>query len=116
MFEGEVQTAGIHMEFVLSDSYKELEVDWVKLDPSRVLQVRLHVQGLTTCLQRGTGSHKFNNQRYQIHHNRIESHDQSHSIRVAGATIDQFRTTCQFLSVQIQAGRANVGARLGRWR
>lgn len=28
------------MDFVLSDAYKKLEVDWVKLDPSRVLQVR----------------------------------------------------------------------------
>ena len=42
MFEGEVQTAGIQMEFVLSQSYKELDVNWVKLDPSRVLQVRIH--------------------------------------------------------------------------
>ena len=41
MFEGEVQTAGIQMEFVLSESYKKLDVNWVKLDPSRVLQVRV---------------------------------------------------------------------------
>jgi hypothetical protein len=39
MFEGEVQTAGIQMEFVLTESFKELNVDWVKIDPSRVLQV-----------------------------------------------------------------------------
>jgi hypothetical protein len=39
MFEGEVHTAGIEMEFVLTDSFKELNVDWVKIDPSRVLQV-----------------------------------------------------------------------------
>jgi signal transduction histidine kinase len=39
MFEGEVQTAGIEMEFVLTDSFKQLNVDWVKIDPSRVLQV-----------------------------------------------------------------------------
>ncbi|KAF2450469.1 hypothetical protein P171DRAFT_426839 [Karstenula rhodostoma CBS 690.94] len=43
MFEGEVQTAGIQMEFVLSDSYKELNVDWVKFDPSRVLQVLINL-------------------------------------------------------------------------
>jgi len=50
MFEGEVQTAGIQMEFVLDESYKKLGVDWVKLDPSRVLQVRhtLNVN-LSTC-------------------------------------------------------------------
>ena len=40
MFEGEVQTAGIEMEFVLTDTFKELNVDWVKIDPSRVLQVK----------------------------------------------------------------------------
>jgi hypothetical protein len=40
MFEGEVQTAGIRMEFVISDSFANLNVDWVKIDPSRVLQVR----------------------------------------------------------------------------
>jgi signal transduction histidine kinase len=40
MFEGEVQTAGIQMEFVLTDSFRALNVDWVKIDPSRVLQVR----------------------------------------------------------------------------
>lgn len=39
MFEGEVQTAGIQMEFVLTDSFTRLGVDWVKIDPSRVLQV-----------------------------------------------------------------------------
>lgn len=39
MFEGEVQTAGIKMEFVLNDSFTKLDIDWVKLDPSRVLQV-----------------------------------------------------------------------------
>lgn len=39
MFEGEVQTAGIRMEFILNDSFKKLNIDWVRLDPSRVLQV-----------------------------------------------------------------------------
>jgi hypothetical protein len=39
MFEGEVHTAGIEMQFVLTDSFKKLKVDWVKIDPSRVLQV-----------------------------------------------------------------------------
>ncbi|KAF1831606.1 hypothetical protein BDW02DRAFT_600665 [Decorospora gaudefroyi] len=37
MFEGEVQTAGIQMEFVLTDSFNQLNVDWVRIDPSRVL-------------------------------------------------------------------------------
>lgn len=43
MFEGEVQTAGIEMEFVLTDSFKKLNVDWVKIDPSRVLQVLINL-------------------------------------------------------------------------
>ncbi|KAF2677807.1 hypothetical protein K458DRAFT_318624 [Lentithecium fluviatile CBS 122367] len=43
MFEGEVQTAGIQMQFVITDSYKDLNIDWVKLDPSRVLQVLINL-------------------------------------------------------------------------
>ncbi|KAJ4365499.1 hypothetical protein N0V95_000434 [Ascochyta clinopodiicola] len=43
MFEGEVQTAGIQMRFVLSDSFKQLNIDWVKIDPSRVLQVLINL-------------------------------------------------------------------------
>jgi PAS domain S-box-containing protein len=43
MFEGEVQTAGIQMQFVVDDSYKDLDIDWVKLDPSRVLQVLINL-------------------------------------------------------------------------
>ncbi|KAG9205475.1 hypothetical protein G6514_008117 [Epicoccum nigrum] len=43
MFEGEVQTAGIKMEFVLGESFKELNIDWVRIDPSRVLQVLINL-------------------------------------------------------------------------
>ncbi|KAF2751501.1 hypothetical protein M011DRAFT_464227 [Sporormia fimetaria CBS 119925] len=43
MFEGEVQSAGIKMEFVVDDSFKKLNVDWVKVDPSRVLQVLINL-------------------------------------------------------------------------
>jgi PAS domain S-box-containing protein len=43
MFEGEVQTARIQMEFVVSDSFKKLDVNWVRLDPSRVLQVLINL-------------------------------------------------------------------------
>ena len=39
MHEGELQTADIQLKFVVEDSYKNLGVDWVKFDPSRVLQV-----------------------------------------------------------------------------
>lgn len=43
MFEGEVQTARIQMEFVISDSFKDLDINWVRLDPSRVLQVLINL-------------------------------------------------------------------------
>ncbi|ORY14157.1 hypothetical protein BCR34DRAFT_479945 [Clohesyomyces aquaticus] len=43
MFEGEVENAGIEMQFVVTDSFKELDVDWVRLDPSRVLQVLINL-------------------------------------------------------------------------
>jgi signal transduction histidine kinase len=40
MFDGELQTAGIRMEFTVDESMEKLQVDWVRLDPSRLLQVR----------------------------------------------------------------------------
>ncbi|KAK8204453.1 hypothetical protein BKA81DRAFT_360868 [Phyllosticta paracitricarpa] len=43
MFEGELQTADIQMEFVVDESFQKLGVDWVKLDPSRVLQVLINL-------------------------------------------------------------------------
>jgi signal transduction histidine kinase len=43
MFEGEVHTAGIQMELFLTDSFRQLNVDWVKIDPSRVLQVLINL-------------------------------------------------------------------------
>ncbi|KAF2853516.1 hypothetical protein T440DRAFT_390040 [Plenodomus tracheiphilus IPT5] len=43
MFEGEVHTAGINMEFILDDTFKKLSIDWVKIDPSRVLQVLINL-------------------------------------------------------------------------
>lgn len=43
MFEGEVLTADIQMQFVVGESFKQLDIDWVKLDPSRVLQVLINL-------------------------------------------------------------------------
>ncbi|KAL9089246.1 MAG: hypothetical protein Q9165_005814 [Trypethelium subeluteriae] len=43
MFEGELQTADIGMRFVVDDSYKSLALDWVRMDPSRVLQVLINL-------------------------------------------------------------------------
>jgi signal transduction histidine kinase len=43
MFEGEVQAAGIEMTFVVDDSFNQLGIDWVRVDPSRVLQVLINL-------------------------------------------------------------------------
>lgn len=43
MHEGELQTADIQLRFVVEDSYKKLGVDWVRFDPSRVLQVLINL-------------------------------------------------------------------------
>ena len=43
MFEGELQTADIEMRFVVDDSYNALALDWVRMDPSRVLQVLINL-------------------------------------------------------------------------
>ena len=39
MFEGELQNAEIALELKVHDSFHKLNVDWVKLDPSRLLQI-----------------------------------------------------------------------------
>ncbi|KZF21968.1 hypothetical protein L228DRAFT_238996 [Xylona heveae TC161] len=43
MFEGELQTADIELSFRIDDSYHALGVDWVRLDPSRLLQVLINL-------------------------------------------------------------------------
>lgn len=43
MFDGETQKSGVNMRFVLANSYKDLKVDWVRLDPSRLLQVLINL-------------------------------------------------------------------------
>ncbi|CZR55332.1 related to sensory transduction histidine kinase [Phialocephala subalpina] len=43
MFEGELDTNDIAMEFNMEKSYLDLEIDWVKLDPSRLLQVLINL-------------------------------------------------------------------------
>jgi len=41
MFEGELHTADIQMNFIVAASFKKLGIDWVRFDPSRVLQGEL---------------------------------------------------------------------------
>jgi signal transduction histidine kinase len=43
MFEGELETKDIAMEFKMEKSYLDLGIDWVKLDPSRLLQVLINL-------------------------------------------------------------------------
>ena len=43
MFDGEVHTADINLNFRVDNSITELEVEWVKLDPSRLLQVLINL-------------------------------------------------------------------------
>ena len=43
MFEGELDTNDIAMEFRMEKSYLKMNVDWVKLDPSRLLQVLINL-------------------------------------------------------------------------
>jgi PAS domain S-box-containing protein len=43
MFEGELQTADISLDFRVDESLHDLRVDWVRLDPSRLLQVLINL-------------------------------------------------------------------------
>ncbi|KAI4166054.1 MAG: hypothetical protein LQ342_000485 [Letrouitia transgressa] len=43
MFDGEVQTAQINLNFQIDDSLQKHNIQWVKLDPSRLLQVLINL-------------------------------------------------------------------------
>ncbi|MCJ1302114.1 hypothetical protein MMC08_004915 [Hypocenomyce scalaris] len=43
MFEGELLTADIAMEFRVDESFRNLNIDWVRVDPSRLLQVLINL-------------------------------------------------------------------------
>ena len=43
MFDGEVHTADIKLNFKIDDSIEKLAIEWVKLDPSRLLQVLINL-------------------------------------------------------------------------
>lgn len=43
MFDGEVQTSKIQLDFKIDESLRRLDVQWVRLDPSRLLQVLINL-------------------------------------------------------------------------
>lgn len=43
MFEGELFSHGIELEFMFEASYKRSEIDWVMIDPSRVTQILVNL-------------------------------------------------------------------------
>ncbi|KAI9837003.1 MAG: hypothetical protein M1819_000652 [Sarea resinae] len=43
MFQGEFQSADIQLKFVVGDTFKSLQIDWVRLDPSRLLQILINL-------------------------------------------------------------------------
>lgn len=56
MFKPEVQAKGIEFHFHPNSSLWELDVDWVNLDPSRLLQITINL--ITNAIKFTQGSHK----------------------------------------------------------
>ncbi|KAF2027286.1 putative histidine kinase HHK11p [Setomelanomma holmii] len=49
MFEAEARAASVDLKFIVDQSYRDLDVDWVSLDPTRILQVYRMDLPLSSC-------------------------------------------------------------------
>ena len=63
MFEGELASQGIELQFTLEESYKYFGIDWVMIDPSRVTQILVN---LMTNAIKFTGSCEYREIRVSI--------------------------------------------------
>jgi signal transduction histidine kinase len=43
LFDGELQQAAIDLHYDVGQSYQDLQVDWVLLDPTRLLQILINL-------------------------------------------------------------------------
>ena len=102
MFEGEVQTAGIEMALHIHESFTRLNVDFVKMDPSRVLQVSQYMLVVGFSLNQ-SGPYQLNYQCHQVHYDRSNADNQSHHIRFPRASVRQGGTLRQLFPDEDQA-------------
>jgi hypothetical protein len=61
MFENEIQNADIEMDFIVDESLKRLNLDWVRVDPQRVLQVWTIIYYRLTASNGSSGTDQLNN-------------------------------------------------------